>query len=713
MSQDSIHTIHPIRPRAVDVVVPVYGAATELQRCLDSVRRHTDLATHRLLLVADGPQPADVEEILSSAAAAHPGIVVLRQSERRGFAAAANRGIAAAESRDVVLLNSDTEVTAGWLDKLQAAAYSSADVASATPFSNAATICSLPRWLDDNALPAGHTVDSFAALIAGRSQRSYPRIPTGVGFCMYLNRRALDLVGPLDESYGPGYGEEVDWCLRATEHGLRHVLDDATFVYHAGQASFGGKRAGRVRDATRRLRHRHPRYWHDLADFLRRDPLREARERVLAGLAPARPAPGGDRAVRVLHVVHGWPPWNHAGTELYAAWLVRRQAAWREVAVLARLADPRRELGYALELVDHGARVRLLVNNFTQRDPRSRNALHDRRIERDFERLLAEFRPALLHVHHLAGHAATLPLLARRRGIPIVYQVQDWWTLCARANLMDDRRQPCSGPGLGKCARCLPLTGISPAGLLNRALHALRRRSLRRALAAADAWVMGSHAIAQSFRDRGLLGRDERVHVLDYGIESVPARAARPPRDPASPLRLGFVGSILPHKGLHVAASALRGLPSAAARLEVWGSATAAPGYLEECRALAGERLVHHGGFAEGTEDAVFAAMDVLLMPSVGLESYGLAAREALARGVPVLASRPGALAELLAGRECGALFALGDAAELRAWIERLLAEPQLLERWRRNVPPVKTMDEHAAEIEAVYREVLDRRSRP
>src|SRR5262249_31429973 len=157
--------------------------------------------------------------------------------------------------------------------------------------------------------------------------------------------------------------------------------------------------------------------------------------------------------------------YNPAGTELYAAWLARRQAGWREVAAFARLADPARALGDAVELLDAGVRVRLLVNNFTQPDPPSRNALRDRALHADPARLLRDVRPALVHVPQLAGHALTLPGIAASRGIPVVYQVQDWWAACARANLLDRERRPCSGPGPGKCTRCLPATGLPPAAL--------------------------------------------------------------------------------------------------------------------------------------------------------------------------------------------------------------------------------------------------------
>ena len=202
------------------------------------------------------------------------------------------------------------------------------------------------------------------------------------------------------------------------------------------------------------------------------------------------------------------------------------------------------------------------MNNFTQRDPLSRNALHDRRLAADFRALLDAERPDLLHVHHLAGHAATLPGLAARRRIPILFQIQDWWAPCARANLLDAGRNLCSGPAPAKCSACLPLTGLPPAPLLNRALYAARGRLTRGALRHADAFVMGSHAIERSYRELGWLRPGDRAFVIPYGIERPSAEGAQrgARRRPGSPLRFGVIGSLLPHKGIHLAVAAFRGV---------------------------------------------------------------------------------------------------------------------------------------------------------
>lgn len=682
----------------LDVVVPVYGAHDFFRRCLASLRRHTDLTHHRLVVVLDGPGQEDARAAAEELGTA----LVLENAVRGGFVVSANRGMAAS-SRDVVLLNSDTEVTAGWLGKLRAAADSDPAIATVTPFSNNATLCSLPRAFEVNALPTGLDVDGFGRLVESVSHRAYPRLPTGVGVCLFVRRRALEAVGPLDEQrFGLGYGEENDFCMRASRAGFVHVLDDATFVYHAGQRSFGAARPARARAAMRALTRAHPGYLPLIAAFMKADPLAEVRARVVEALRPARRAPAGGLPRRIVHVVHGWPPYDRAGTETYARGLATRQAVDRDVAVYARLADPDRGLGEATELLDSGARVRLVVNNFTQRDPRSRNALADARLTRDFARLVDGHAPDLVHVHHLAGHAAGLIDVLRRRRIPYVYQVQDWWGPCARANLLDASRALCPGPQPGRCTRCLPLTGLAPAAVWNRVLYRRRDTLLRRVLQDASAVVMGSRFILDSYRALGWL---QDGTVLPYGIEPPEPVAVRAPA--SRPVRFATLGSVMPHKGVHVAVAAFRDVAPDTATLDVWGDERIRPDYAAELRALATPAVRFRGPFEETQRPEVFAGMDVLIAPSLGLESFGLAVREAQARSVPVLASRRGALVEAIVHEVDGALFEADDVGALAALVRRLADRPDTIDAWRRALPAVKRMDEHAREIDEVYARVL------
>jgi len=646
------------RPSSVDVVIPVYGAADDLRRCLESVVRETDLTRHRLRIVVDGPQDETVEACIGE-------FPVIRNERRLGFVGSVNRGMSASSS-DVVLLNSDTIVTERWLEKLIDAAYASGDTGTVTPLSNDATLCSIPRPYETNLIPSGYDIASFAAHVERVSRRDYPLLPTGVGFCLYIRRALLDDIGLFDAaSFGLGYGEENDSCMRALARGWLHVADDATFIYHAGHRSFGPSRERQLRRARIALTKRHPRYMATIAAFMKRDPLTAVRARIV---------PEQSGGMRIVHLVHGWPPFQHAGTELYAYWLVQRQRESHHVSVYTRGSDPSRAEREAVELLDRGVRVRIVTNHFTARDPLRRNAIRDRALERDFERFLKQESPDLLHVHHLAGHTFSLMRVARRMSIPIVLQIQDWWFVCARVNLFDREGKRCTGPSPAKCVSCVTLTNL-PA---NRLLHAIRRFAARSAIRAADAYIAGSNAIRDDYA--AIVNRSKPFHVIPYGVAIRASREGR--RAARKPIRFGYVGSSSPHKGLNVAREAMRGISPSDATFETWG-----------------------GGFDEADKPRIFASMDVLLVPSIGLESFGLVAREAMACGVPVIATTGGAFSEMQ-GAE---LVPPGDADALRAAIRRLIDDPSIIDRWSAQLPVPKRDDEHAAEIERVYRTVLKR----
>jgi glycosyltransferase involved in cell wall biosynthesis/GT2 family glycosyltransferase len=697
--------------RSIDIVIPVYGAAEALERCLASVFRHTRQSLHHLIVVVDGPQSEDVENVLArNLDGRRELITLLRNQARAGFVASVNLGMATSK-RDVVLLNSDTEVSAGWLERLEAAAYSDPVIATVTPLSNSATICSLPEFLEDNLLPAGVSTEMMGEIVERSSRREYPRLPTGVGVCLYIKRSALDAVGFFDESkFGLGYGEENEFCIRATSAGLEHIADDATFVFHEGQKSFGPEKAKLTKTAMRKLRSIDPTYGPRVAAFMSSDPLVRTRERVAEELCRAQGTAivdGGNQPLSILHIVHGWPPFDRGGTEQYAWQLARGQVHRHRVSAFARIADKDRNTGQRLAYLDNGVRVRLVVNNFDRRNPIARNALKDRNFERELEIFLSQTDPDLVHVHHLAGLCASLMGVIARRRIPIVYQVQDWWALCARSNLWRPNDTLCQGPKPNQCSRCLPLTKMPPRSLLNSFLYRLRRCLMRRQLRKADAYVMGSQSIRSWYSDAEFLDPKAPVHVLEYGVPAFSGHHT-PPQNGACPITFGFIGSLMPHKGAHIAVQAFRGITPGAARLVLWGDPDADPDHTAHLAERSDPGVIEFKGvFEENQKAQVLESFDALVVPSVGLESFGIVAREAMSAGVPVVVSRRGALEELRIDGVCGAEFAPEDPADLRRVIDRLIDSPEILDTWRRALPAIATVEEHADEIEKIYRQVL------
>ena len=257
---------------SVDVIVPVYRGLLETRRCLESVLSHQQQCPYELVVIDDASPEPELAAWLDELAA-NQRITLLRHTANVGFVATANHGLALHPDRDVVLLNSDTEVNGDWLDRLVRCAYADERIGTVTPFSNNATICSYPLFCQDNPLPDGLSLAELDMLFCRANLGRRLEIPTAVGFCMYMRRACLTAVGELDERhFGLGYGEENDFCMRASKDGWRHVLCADTFVYHVGNVSFSDRAAQLQAQAQTTLATLHPEYPVQIQDFIRQDP---------------------------------------------------------------------------------------------------------------------------------------------------------------------------------------------------------------------------------------------------------------------------------------------------------------------------------------------------------------------------------------------------------------------------------------------------------
>lgn len=270
----------------IDVIIPAYRGIAETRRCLESVLCARVRTPHEVVVIDDqSPEPALSAWLREVSAGGR--FTLLVHERNRGFVASANEGMGLHPDRDVVLLNSDTEVADGWLDRIAACAARDPRTGTVTPFSNNATICSYPRFAQPNPLPEGMTPARLDAAFARANAGQAVEIPTAVGFCMFISRRCLDEVGGFDEaSFGRGYGEEVDFCMRAARAGWRHWLAADTFVFHEGEVSFGGG-AQEIRDRAQAIvDERYPEFQARVRDFLAADPPRPFRERASEALSP-------------------------------------------------------------------------------------------------------------------------------------------------------------------------------------------------------------------------------------------------------------------------------------------------------------------------------------------------------------------------------------------------------------------------------------------
>jgi GT2 family glycosyltransferase len=243
---DEIPSRAPLQPHqsAVEIVVCVHNALTDVRRCLESIINYTSLP-YSLILVDDGSDSL-TRDYLSEFADGRD-ILLLRNEEAKGYTRAANQGLQRSSAEYVVLLNSDTIVTQGWLDRLVACAESGPRIGLVGPLSNTASWQSIPElescgdWAG-NPLPPGTTLDEMGQLVGRYSARLYPSIPFLNGFCLLIRREVIDEIGYFDEeTFGAGYGEEDDYTLRARKAGWTLAIADDAYVYHAQSRSYSSK----------------------------------------------------------------------------------------------------------------------------------------------------------------------------------------------------------------------------------------------------------------------------------------------------------------------------------------------------------------------------------------------------------------------------------------------------------------------------------------
>jgi GT2 family glycosyltransferase len=308
----------------IDIVIPVYKGARQTRTCIESVLASPIRVAREVVAVNDASPEHEITSYLRGLA--QSGRITLLENESNlGFVRSVNRGMAVHADRDVVLLNSDTEVANDWLDRLETCAHSRPDIATVTPFSNNATICSYPFEGWEGGVPGGLGLAGLDRLFAGTHRGRTVDLPTAVGFCMYITRASLERLGLFDaERFGKGYGEENDFCMRAGKAGLRNVLAADVFVFHEGAVSFTEDRAALLQAAGKALLEVHPEYTRTVHEFLVEDPpapLRQAIDmaRVELGTDEARHVVT-ERAEERARLVRG-------------LWGIERLAAERDTAI--------------------------------------------------------------------------------------------------------------------------------------------------------------------------------------------------------------------------------------------------------------------------------------------------------------------------------------------------------------------------------------------
>lgn len=415
----------------VDIVVPIYNGYEHLEPLLGSLEQTK--MPYRLILIDDHSTDERIQSFLKEYARGKKNVLLLKNDKNLGFTRSVNRGLQCAKGH-VALVNTDVRVPPMWLERLMLPIVAGENVASATPFTNSGTICSFPNFCQDNPLFLGMEpaeIDKAFQTI----QPPYHIIPTGVGFCMGLNRKAVQAVGLLDaDSFGRGYGEENDWCRRAAEAGFVNVQVENLFVYHKHGGSFPSEEKQRLcQEHYRILLKKHPDYDRLVAEYCAQDPCAGIREDVKERLLR-----GGEDLDTVLVFNHSW---GGGATD----YLVReRKRLLREdKRVICVEYRPEEGAFQVTSSYREASGTTTIPGDFAGLC----DAL-DGRVDEIWGNELVSY-PDLYDV------LAELPRLARRKGAKLRYFLHDYFALCPTVNLLTPEDRYCALPALAECEECL------------------------------------------------------------------------------------------------------------------------------------------------------------------------------------------------------------------------------------------------------------------
>lgn len=452
--------------------------------------------------------------------------------------------------------------------------------------------------------------------------------------------------------------------------------------------------------------------------------------------------------MRILHAIHDFLPRHRAGSELYAYELCRALAAAHDVTMLCAEYDPLRPHGHITWRVHGGLPVAEIVNNWicASFEDTYRSSL----LTRSCEHVVEAVQPDVVHVHNLLNLSFELPSIARARGIPVVATLHDYTLMCASGGQRLHRADAhlCSTIDPQRCARCFtesPFRAQMTCGAAAAATHApgvVRRAALtfvrrfpgaahlmiaaatratasvspadidarlaaaRAACDSVDVFIAPSRSIAEAFVEFGV--PHNRIRVSDYGfVPFAPASRQRSDR-----LRIGFVGTLAWHKGVHVLLNAIREVPTHTYEVRIFGDTNVFPLYVDELRTLADGRPVRFmGPFDRDRLADVYASIDVLVVPSLWLENSPLVIHEAFMSGLPVIAARIGGMPDLIRDGIDGRLYSPTSSTELAARLRELIDDPESVDALARRFPSVKTIQDDARELERVYDGLRQRRA--
>ena len=457
--------------------------------------------------------------------------------------------------------------------------------------------------------------------------------------------------------------------------------------------------------------------------------------------------------MKIVQIIHGFPPYNMAGSEVYTYYLSRELARKDEVYVFHRIANPEQEEYKMSYGTYNGLNVCTINNTFKYCDSFEETYRNDV-ISKRFGSFLDELNPDIAHFGHVNFLSTTLIEEAKKRKIPVVFTLHDFWLFCQLGQLLKRNLSLCIRPESSECVRCLAPElsmngGIGKvAGFTRRAIPdfqnskylgkilkgihrqyakilflfqketeaQIKKRTghIKEMCSLVDLFIAPSNFLLDKFIEFGIPENKIAYHNNGFNTDLFNNFF----RVNSKKIRFGYIGAFIPSKGVHILLDAFNSIKSQNVELRIHGTFlpyhSGYENYPEYLKSLSRkDNILWFGEYSNKDIAGILSEIDVLVVPSIWYENSPLTINEAFMAGVPVLASNIGGMTELVQDGENGLLFQVGDCEGMAEKMQMIIDNPGLIEGFRKNIKPVTSMESHALKLKAIYCELVSKIKQP
>ncbi len=399
--------------------------------------------------------------------------------------------------------------------------------------------------------------------------------------------------------------------------------------------------------------------------------------------------------MKILQVIHGFPPYYMAGSEVYTYNLCQELNKKNEVFVFTRIENPYEEPYSIIDDEYHGLKVRRI--NKPQRDYTPTDKYLDERMDDEFSKYLEEIDPDIVHFGHLSHLSTNLPKIAKEHNCPVIFTLHDFWLKCYRGQLVKPDLKICQGPSDRNCLDCVKRTFKDKWDIDDVRKY---RTHMENVIKHINRLLSPSQFLLEFYASNGV-DRNKLIHSK-YGFNKDIIQKNERRYSDDSKISFGFMGRIIPVKGIKVLLKAFSELENG--ELHVFGSTGGHRPFLEK---YSNDRVIFDGPFDNLKINEVLEKIDVLVVPSLWYENSPLVIQEAFLAGIPVITSDIGGMAELVEDGVDGFTFPVGNMNSLKNIMKRIIDEPKVLNDLQVDREKVKSIQDDALQLQNIYKEVL------